>query len=148
MATSPFIDATRFESIRRALDPELDSDVLPDDVIADPVYLGRAAQKVLQLDPLAETRADEQEEAIMMATIFLTAAYLAPVLSQVITEQFVDYRARYNPLSQMDMASMFQAAAADQIQLAIAADPPQKFRKVSGFALGKGKSYYRRGSCI
>jgi hypothetical protein len=148
MATSPFIDATRFDSIRRALDPELDSDVLPDDVIEDPVYLTRAAQKVVLLDPLAETRTGEQEEAIKMATIFLTAALLAPVLSQVITEQFVDYRARYNPISQMELVSMLNGAAADQIQIAIAADPPQLFRKASGFYLGRGKSYYRRRSCI
>lgn len=144
MAASPFIDATRFDSIRRALDPEIDSEVLPDDVIADPVFLGRAAQKVVQLDPLATTRTGDQLEAIQMATIFLTAAFLAPVLSQVITEQFVDYRARYNPLSQMELVSMLNGAAADQIQIAIAADPPQKFRKASGFVLGRGKSYYRR----
>ena len=144
MAASPFIDATFFDSIRRAIDPELDSEVLPDDVIADPVYLGRAARRILQLDPLAETRTGDEEDAIQMATVFQTAAYLVTVLTQVIQEQFVDYRAKFNPLSQMDIKAMLESAVADQIGIAIAVDGPQSFQMVSGFTLGRGKSYYTR----
>jgi hypothetical protein len=144
MALSPFIDATYFDSIRRAIDPELDSEVLTDEVIADPVYLGRAAQRILSLDPLAESRTGNEEDAIQMATVFQTAAYLVPVLTQVLTEQFVDYRAKFNPISQMEMKAMLESAVADQIGLAIAIDGPSTFKMAGTFTLGRGKSYYNR----
>jgi len=144
MAASPFIDATYFDSIRRAIDPELDSEVLPDEVIADPVYLGRAAQRIMQLDPLAETRTGAQEDAVKMATVFQTAAYIVPVLTQVIQEQFVDYRAKFNPISQMELKAMLESAVADQIGISISVDGPQAFQMVSTFTLGRGKSYYNR----
>lgn len=141
MALSPFLDVDHLESVRRAIDVDLDADILPNEVIQDQVYLGRAAQKILSLDPLAESRTGVQEDAIILATIFQTAAYLVPAMPQLITEQFVDYRVRFDPMSQVEQAQRLSAAADEQIQIAIATDDPAQFKRVGHFTLGRGQSY-------
>lgn len=143
MALSPFLNDDHLDSVRRAIDVDLDAEVLSDDIIRDKIYLGRAAQKILSLDPLAETRTGEQEEAIILATIFQTAAYLVPAMPNLITEQFVDYRVRFDPMSQADQMQRLTSAVDEQIQIALLTDTPQEFRRVGHFTLGRGKSYRR-----
>ena len=143
MALSPFLTDDELDSVRRAIDVDLDADVLPNEIIKDRVYLGRAAQKILSMDPLAESRIGVQEDAIILAMIFQTAAYLVPALPQLITEQFVDYRARFDPMSQVEQMQRLNSAVDEQIQIAIATDDPMAFRRVGHFTLGRGKSYQR-----
>lgn len=143
MATSPFLDDNHLDSVRRSIDVDLEADVLPNEVIKDAVYLGRAATKILQLDPLAESRIGAQLDAIILATIFQTAAYLVPAMPQLITEQFVDYRARFDPMSQAEQMQRLNAAVAEQIQIAVATDDPVSFQRAGHFTLGRGKSYCR-----
>lgn len=147
MATSPFLTADDLDSVRRAIDVDLDAEILSNEIIQDRVYLGRAAQKILALDPLAETRTGVQEDAIILATIFQTAAYLVPALPQLITEQFVDYRVRFDPMSQAEQMQRLTSGVDEQIQIAIATDDPAQFKRVGHFTLGRGQSY-RKNRCF
>jgi hypothetical protein len=148
MALSPFLSDDHFDSVRRAIDVDLDESILPNEIIRDDVYLKRAAQKIIFFDPLAETRTGDQEEAIILATIFQTAAYLVPALPNLVTEQFVDYRARFDPMSQHDQVQRLTSAVDEQIVIAVALDTPESFRRVGHFTLGRGKSYYRRRTIL
>lgn len=139
MAAFPFLtEPEHFDSVRRAIDVEIDEEILEDEVIEDAVYLTRAAQEILLLDPAAETRTGNAEAAIILATIFKVAALLIPAMPQIITEQFVDYRARFNPMKQADMIGMLNAAVEDQIQIANGGMSGKTYKKVGRFALARG----------
>jgi hypothetical protein len=138
MALSPFIDESHFDSVRRAIDVDLTDTDLLDEVIADDVYLGRAAQQILMLDPLAETRAGVAEQAIIMATIFTVAALLVPAMPLIVTEQFVDYRVKFDQLTQLQKIQDLKDAASEQIAIAMGDETRGPYARVQGFYLARG----------
>jgi hypothetical protein len=138
MALSPFIDESHFDSVRRAIDVDLTDTDLLDEVIADDVYLGRAAQQILILDPLAATRTGVAEQAIIMATIFTVAALLVPAMPLIVTEQFVDYRVKFDQLTQMQKIQDLKDAASEQIAIALGDETRGPYARVQGFYLARG----------
>jgi len=138
VATSPFIDATHFDSVRRAIDVDLTPEDLSDDVIGDDIYLTRAANQVLALDPDAESRENEAEAAIQRATIFLLAALLIPAMPQIVSEQYVDYRVKFDQLTQAERIQDLRNQAAAEIALAIGDEERGAYPRMPGFSLARG----------
>ena len=138
MAASPFIDESYFDSVRRAIDVDLTDEELVDEVIADDIYLLRAAQHVLTLDPDAESRTGDAESAIQLATVFMLASLLIPAMPTIVSEQFVDYRVKFDQFTQMQKIQSLRDAAAEQISLAIGDDARGPYARPVGFTLAAG----------
>lgn len=80
------LTAAEYPSIRRAIDPSLDTTLLPDAVIADPIYLGEAERVILARAPESATADDPELTAFVRACIYLTAALIAPALPYMTSE--------------------------------------------------------------
>lgn len=77
------ITSAEYPAIRAALDTELDSDKLPDSIIALSIYKEKARQDVLKRDPDAESRTGDKFTHVQNAAIYLCAALLAPAVIRV-----------------------------------------------------------------
>jgi hypothetical protein len=71
-----------YDQIRMALDPMLDDGAIPDELIASPLYLGRAERWVLTYDAQAASRPDIELQDIHLAIILKTASLLSPFIPQ------------------------------------------------------------------
>ena len=81
----PILDSTHYPQIRTALDLSLDEMSLPDDVIEQDIYLGRAEMDVTTIYADAETFTGDNLLRIKRAVILFTAAYLAPAVVQIVS---------------------------------------------------------------
>lgn len=77
-----------YAAIRAAIDVALDSESLPDSVIALAIYLGAADLEVKTLDPLWATRTGDALIQLTNAAIYLTAARLAPALPRLLSARY------------------------------------------------------------
>lgn len=73
---------SKFDEVRRAVDPTLDDGAIPDELIASPLYLGRAEKWVRSYDAQAADRTGVQQEDIHLAIILKTASLLSPGIPQ------------------------------------------------------------------
>jgi hypothetical protein len=87
----PILTSTSYGAIRAAIDVTLDSEALPDAVIALPIYLDAADLEVKTRDPLWASRTGDALIQLTNAAIYLTAARLAPALPRLLGEDFGDY---------------------------------------------------------
>lgn len=78
------IDASHYPAVRAAIDISLDDKMLPDSIISLQIYRGSAETEVLDKDPNAATRTGDEQTHIQNATIYLTAARLAPAVPQLV----------------------------------------------------------------
>lgn len=85
------INYTHFDLVRAALGLEVDETVVSDDMIALPIYQGAAESEILRRDPSAATRTSAAGQHIINAAIYLTAALIAPAMTQLKRESFGDY---------------------------------------------------------
>lgn len=76
------LPVNRYDDIRRAVDPTLEDEAIPDEVISSPVYLGEAERWARGLDVLAATRSGDEQEALYMGIIYYTAALISPMIPQ------------------------------------------------------------------
>lgn len=84
--------------VRAALDPTgllIDASSLPTPTIQRKVFAGAAVSEVLVLDPDAGTRQDEAQKRIANALNLLTAAYIAPFVTQITREKYGDLDTTY-----------------------------------------------------
>ena len=77
------ISSNEFPQVRAVLDVSLDTTSLPDEVITQDIYQGRAEREVLAYYPTAESFTGENKDRAKLAVILLTAAYLAPAVVRV-----------------------------------------------------------------
>lgn len=77
------LSSTDYPAIRAALDVNLDSSNLPDDVIALDIYSNHADQLVYERDEDADDRTGEDANRIKRAAIYFCAALLAPVVVRI-----------------------------------------------------------------
>ncbi len=92
------IDAADYEAVRKAIEISLDEDDLPGSVIGLPIYQGEAEREVLGLVPTAQTEVDgtagvptASGQLIKLATVYLTAARLAPRVESIKSVKYPDY---------------------------------------------------------
>lgn len=86
------IGASDWPDVRAALDAKLTSALLPDRVIASPIYAGEAHRRVLRALPGAASLTDpDQIAAARSAAIYTLAALLAPIVPIIVREQDRDY---------------------------------------------------------
>lgn len=88
---SPILDTAHYEMVRAALGIEVDDYILTDDLIALPIYQGAAETEILRRDPQALSRTGTAAEHIINAAVYLTAALIAPAMTQMKRESFGDY---------------------------------------------------------
>ncbi len=72
-----------FASVRRALDVSLDEVLLPDGVIADPLYLDAAERWVLAVVPAAESLTGMDRARAVRAAVLYCAALIAPAVPSI-----------------------------------------------------------------
>ena len=72
----------RYDAIRYTLDPGLDEEAVPTEIIASLAYLGAAERWALNIDPLALSRTGDEQESLYTAIIYRAAGELSPVVPQ------------------------------------------------------------------
>jgi hypothetical protein len=72
----------RYDDIRRMVDPMLDDEAIPDELIETHLHLALAEAYIVSLDPLAETRTGTELEAVQDAIVMETAARISPSVPQ------------------------------------------------------------------
>lgn len=83
----PILGSESYPAIRAIIDTSLDSAVLPDDVIALPIYLDDADLETKARDPGWASRTGDALTRLRTAAMCLTAARILPALPQIKSEQ-------------------------------------------------------------
>jgi hypothetical protein len=84
------LTTTEYPAIRAAIDTSLDTDVLPDSIIALDIYAPSAQRDVLALDATAEDRTGDELQHAKNAAIYFCAARLIGALPQISRETGFD----------------------------------------------------------
>lgn len=87
-----FIISTTYPQIRAALGAFVDTETLPDSMIALDIYAGRADDWVRASDPAWASRTGDALQRLVRAAILYCAALLAPAMPAISTERFGDYQ--------------------------------------------------------
>lgn len=77
------LSSTEYPAIRAAIDTELDTNSLPDAIIALSIYAGAADNDVIERDPDAESRTGDEATRILNAAIYFCAARLVPAAIRI-----------------------------------------------------------------
>lgn len=85
------LSAADYPDVRRALDATLDARLLPDSVLDSPIYLGEAERRVIARLPGAAALTGADAITTRVATVFILAALVAPVVPLITREQDKDY---------------------------------------------------------
>lgn len=126
-----------YDEIRAVLMPTLTPSQLSDDTISMSVYQGAAERMVMRQIPNADTRLGD--ERIYRAVIYYTAAFIAPVLPQVLQADVSDvmnYKVReinWGARS-AQLLGMAQGEIGD-----VASDTPADVPRPHFFTLAKGR---------
>jgi hypothetical protein len=72
----------RYDDVRSVLDPMVDEEALPSELISSVVYLGQAEAWAKALDPLWATRTGSELEALELAIVYRVAGLLSPMVPQ------------------------------------------------------------------
>jgi len=83
----PLLNDADYPAVRATLLLGITSEMLPNDVIALPIFQQAAEAEVLRCDPTAASRTGAEAEAIGRATIYLTAALIAPSVPNLIEHE-------------------------------------------------------------
>lgn len=105
------ITSADYPDVRRALDASLDATTLPDAAIASPVYQGQAELDVLARYPDAAAATGTAALQVKIATILLTAAYMAPAVPLIVREQDKDYSYQRQAIDWLDAQERLRARA-------------------------------------
>lgn len=132
--STPLIGPTEYPSIRAAIDFNLDSDSLPDSIIALPIYIGEGIASVLARVPTAEAMTGADQERVQRAAIYFTAAYLAPTIRDVVSERENDITLQYSKRDMLALAESLLARANAALDPLVDSNPiyPIMFTTVSG----------------
>lgn len=84
----PILTEENLELVRKAIGVELTEDDLPDNVIALPIYQGRAETWATKIDPQIADRVDEELQQAQNAIAFKTAAFLVTAMPFLTEETF------------------------------------------------------------
>lgn len=132
--------------VRAALDPTgllLDAESLPDDSVRRQLYAGAAVTEVLSLDPDAASREGAAQQRIANAVNLLTAANIAPFITQITREQLDDASTSYQSVDWASRGSQLRGRARAEVAAAIdGAGSGAPAVPIFGFTIACG----RRGS--
>ena len=84
------LNASSFVAIRAAIDLSLDTESLPDTVIALPIYMDAADLEVKTRDTAWASRTGDSLTLLTNACVYLTAARLAPAMPRLLGETYAD----------------------------------------------------------
>ncbi len=110
-----------YPTIRAALDTSLDTTVLPDSIIALPIYVGAAELEVVARDPDAASRTGDAATHIKNACVYLAAARLVGAVPQISGETTVGKHTYTRKLQDID-AQVANLRAMAESELAAAVD--------------------------
>lgn len=105
------LDSNQYDEVRRAVNPTLDIEALPDSLIASDVYAGRAARYVERMVPGAL----DADPVVQRAIRYKTAAFLAEMLPEVKSSQLPDQEIMFDTYSRDQRAARLHAMATEEI---------------------------------
>lgn len=117
---TPLLGAADYPEVRAALDTSLTAELLPDAILALPIYVPAGIADVLAIDPGAEARTGADGAAVHRAAVCFSAARLAVAAPAIQSEAFgdvtydrgtVDYAARAATLRAIATAAIGAVAA-------------------------------------
>jgi len=108
-----WLDETTYPAIRAALAADLTASVLPDSVIALPIYTTVAEMAIQALDPLWASRDDNENAILQLAAIYWCASLIAPALPRLLKESIGqgDYSYQADLLPVKDLIALLRANA-------------------------------------
>lgn len=132
-----------YDAVRAAIDISLvvepgSKQIIPDRIIAMPIYQGAAEEYVKTIDPEYATRTGYDRISLKNAVILLTAANLVPKVPFLLREDFGDYNySRHFEKGQLDkLAASLKSQANEAINavlgLDVYASMPQMFDVAQG----------------
>ena len=79
----PIISSSEYPQVRSVLDVSLNDSSLPDEIISQDIYHGRAERDVTKIYADAATFTGDNLAHVKLAVILFTAAYLAPAIVRI-----------------------------------------------------------------
>lgn len=102
-----------YPAVRSALDLRLNATILPDSIIALPPFHPAAELEVLRRDPSAASRTGDDLTRVKLATIYLTAALLAPSVPRVLQQSLGDSSFSVQPVDWQNTSARLRSLAND-----------------------------------
>lgn len=134
----PILAPEEFASVRRAIDVTLGPATLPDEVVADPVYLGAAEDWATALYPDAPTATGADLDRVKRAVALYAAGLLAPAIPRLLSERLTDYEYRLADVDWSARGAALASRARDELlpllgTAAAAAVPAAFFATAPGY---------------
>lgn len=126
--------------VRAALDPTgllLDSSSLPNPSVTRQIYAGAAVTELLALDPDAAARGGEEVQRVSNALNLLTAANIAPFVTQILREQLDDVSTTYQAVDWEARGAKLRARARGEVAALTAAPAASSGLFMFGLASGR-----------
>jgi hypothetical protein len=120
---STILSVADYPSIRSVLDFSIDDAVLPDSVIAQPMFAPAADLAIQSRVTGALTATGAAAAHVKNAAIYWAAALLCPYLPDITLETFGDYNYRRRPVVWLDRRDFLLSRALEEVQLANGDDP-------------------------
>ena len=130
------LEPTRYDDVRRALDPSIPLDGIPDEVIASKVYSGRAERYVDTNVPGAELKTGDELELVQMALVYKTAAFLSEALPTIKQTKLPDQEAIFDTYNRDQRTAKLNRMASEVIGLLNAASRRIEFPTLFTVAQG------------
>lgn len=139
-----------FPAVRAALDITLDAEVLPDAIIALPMFIDTAEDIAVKRVPDWESLTGSRRLHLHNAVVKLTASLIAPSMADITSETFASGGQIYKrqPMNWLDVAARLAGEYEDEIQDVVdpdrltTSDVPTTFTAVRGFNY---RANYHRG---
>lgn len=111
-----YLTSNDYPSVRIALDPALTATGLPDSVIGNDIYAGRAENEVVAKLKSPSSLTDAQEGLVKRACILRCAAYIARRLRQILQNTLGDFAERREQKDYMALSQMLLLESDEQIE--------------------------------
>lgn len=131
------LTASEYPAIRAAIDVSLDATLLPDSVIALPIYAGAADTDVQSRDPLWASRTGTALQRLVNAAIYLAAASLCPAIPQIIQEQTTEHTYQRRSVDWTALAGELRGRA--EAELAAVIESDAQIERPTMFTVGIGR---------
>lgn len=110
------LTAAEYPSVRAAIDVSLDSDLLPDTIIALDIYAGSAERDVLAIDPGAASLTGSDGAHATAAAVYFCAGRLCVALPQIVREGYADHSYQRREVDPERRAAELRGLAAAELE--------------------------------
>ena len=104
-----------WDDVRAAIDAQLTAALLPDRVIASPIYAAEARRRVLARVPDPDSLSAEQQLSLRTAAILMAASLITPIVPTIVNERDKDYSYQRQAPNFADVAYQLRARADEML---------------------------------